>query len=198
MAGFELVAVILVLVVAASILWSTVRYGMPPMPSLGRARRAMIDMVEDPGQAQVVDLGSGWGNLAVDFARRFPKARVEGYEVSWFPWLYSLAVKRILGLNNLSFYRRDFRHAVVEENAVVICYLAREGMQAVRELLERAAPSQVTVISHHFSLPGSQPDAVVELTDLYRTPIYRYHLRWSRNNIEEEADHGSESKPVSD
>lgn len=188
----ELVAVTFVLLVAATILWSTVRYGMPPMPSLGTARRAMLEMAGEPGQSQIVDLGSGWGNLAVTFARRYPQCQVVGYEVSWFPWLFSLALKRILGLNNLSFHRRDFRWARIEDDAVVLCYLASEGMESVRALLEREKPARVTVVSHHFALPGSQPESVLELTDLYRTPIYRYQLRWPEHNTEEKADHGSE------
>ncbi len=185
MSWLELAAVALVFLVAASILWSTVRYGMPPMPSLGRAQQAMLEMVEDPLPSQIVDLGSGWGNLAVIFARRFPQAQVIGYEVSWFPWLYSLALKRILGLRNLSFHRRDFRSASIEDDAVVLCYLAREGMESVRSLLEQQRPSRVTVISHHFALPGSQPESVVELADIYQTPIYRYQLRWPEDQIEE-------------
>ncbi|MDX1588092.1 MAG: hypothetical protein R3296_04075 [Oleiphilaceae bacterium] len=47
MSPLEWLPVVLVLLVAASILFSTVRYGMSPMPSLGQARRVMVEEVSE-------------------------------------------------------------------------------------------------------------------------------------------------------
>lgn len=172
-----LVVLGVVLVVAASILWSTLRTGMPPMPSIGRAPEAMLAMVpESPGGA-IVDMGSGWGTLAIRFARRFPHIRVVGYEVSFFPWLVSVLLARLMRLQNLRFHRRDFREADLEGVAVVLCYLMPGGMQAVQQRLAHDPGSVRWVISHCFALRGREPEAVKELPDLYATPVYRYRYQ---------------------
>lgn len=172
-----LVVLGLVLVVGASILWSTLRTGMPPMPSLGRAPGVMLALVETPPDGAIVDMGSGWGTLAIRFARRFPQTPVLGYEVSFFPWLVSVLLARLMRLDNLRFYRRDFRSADLDGVEVVLCYLMPAGMQAVQQRLERDPGSVRWVISHCFALRGREPETLRELPDLYATPVYRYRYQ---------------------
>jgi len=172
-----LVVLAVVLVVGASILWSTLRTGMPPMPSLGRAPKAMLELVPEQPDGAIVDMGSGWGTLAIRFARRFPRTRVVGYEVSFFPWLVSVLLARLMRLDNLVFYRRDFREADLDGVEVLLCYLMPEGMQAVQQRLERDPGSVRWVISHCFALRGREPETVSELPDLYATRVYRYRYQ---------------------
>jgi hypothetical protein len=172
-----LVVLAVVLVVGASILWSTLRTGMPPMPSLGRAPRAMLELVEAPPEGAIADMGSGWGTLAIRFARRFPQTQVVGYEVSFFPWLVSVLLARLMRLENLRFHRRDFREADLSGVEVLLCYLMPEGMQAVQQRLECDPGSVRWVISHCFALRGREPETVSELPDLYATRIYRYRYQ---------------------
>ena len=171
-----ILALVAVLVIGASILWSTLRTGMPPMPSLGASRRAMVSLVEQPPTGAIVDMGSGWGTLALAFARRFPDTPIVGYEVSFFPWLFSVCLARVLGLGNLRFRRLDFRNAELMGASVVVCYLMPSGMELVRRRLESDPGDVDTVISHYFALRGWEADHVLELPDLYQTPVYRYRL----------------------
>ncbi|TVP52387.1 MAG: hypothetical protein EA349_15940 [Halomonadaceae bacterium] len=176
MSYLEAVPVMLVLVVAASILWSTWRYGMSPMPSLGKARQAMLAQVTEPPRGDIVDMGSGWGTLAIPFARRFPHTRVVGYEVSWFPWAVSVLLARVLRLENLHFYRQDFRQADLTGASVLLCYLMAQGMVRVSERLQQDPGAVERVVSHHFALPGWQPSHTHYLADIYATPIYSYSV----------------------
>lgn len=176
MSLFEWLPVILVLLVAASILFSTLRYGMSPMPSMGQARRVMLSQITEPPSGAIVDMGSGWGTLAIPFARRFPDTTVIGYEVSWFPWMTSCLLAKTLRLSNLHFYRRDFRRADLSGATVLLCYLMAQGMQAVSERLRQNPGSVQWVISHHFALPGWRPVKTLELADIYRTPVYTYSV----------------------
>mgnify|MGYP006277244033 CR=1 FL=1 len=171
-----IVALVAVLVVGLSILWSTLRTGMSPMPSLGASRRAMVSMLDETPRGAIVDMGSGWGTLAVAFARRFPDTPVVGYEVSYFPWLFSVLLARAMGLGNLRFRRLDFCNAELMGVSVLVCYLMPSGMERVRQRLETDPGDVDTVISHYFALRGWEADDVVELPDLYRTPLYRYRL----------------------
>ncbi|MGM0451275.1 MAG: methyltransferase [Pseudomonadota bacterium] len=177
MSPWALALVVLVLVMAASILWSTLRTGMPPMPSLGRAPKAMLALMPEGLDGAIVDMGSGWGTLAIRFARRLPQTQVVGYEVSFFPWLVSVLLARLMRLENLRFYRRDFREADLDGVVVLLCYLMPEGMQAVQQRLERDPGSVRWVISHCFALRGREPETVRELPDLYATRIYRYRYQ---------------------
>ena len=173
----ETVLVVAVLSIGASILWSTVRYGMPPMPSLGRSRQVMLELVPEAPDGAIVDLGSGWGTLAWPFARRFPQTPVIGYELSFFPWLFSVLLARLTRQRNLHFHRRDFRQADLSGAAVVLCYLAGEGMDSVARMLDSPGPERALwVISHHFALPGHEPETVIRLNDLFATPVYRYRI----------------------
>jgi len=177
MSAIEVIPVVLVLLVAASILWSTVRTGMSPMPSLSRARKAMLAMVPDePPGGTIIDMGSGWGSLAIPCARRFPERQVVGYELSFFPWLFSVVMARLMGLGNLRFYRRDFQQADLSQATVLLCYLMPRGMGAVRTRLQTDPGAVTTVISHHFALAGHEPSQTMTLNDLYQTPVYCYHF----------------------
>jgi ribosomal protein L11 methylase PrmA len=74
---------------AASIIWFSLATGIGPVPSTRRARQAMLAVVQAAPAGPVMDLGSGWGTLAIAAARRFPEREVVGYELSWVPWAVS-------------------------------------------------------------------------------------------------------------
>ncbi len=159
---------------AATIVSCALRTGIAPMPSTPRACRAMLDAAADAPAGPVVDLGSGWGTLAIGFARRHPDREVIGYELSWVPWLVSSLLKRTLRLHNLSFRREDFLRAKLPAGAVLLCFLFPRGMQALASKLAREGCAAALVVSNTFALPGWRPHAAVTLDDLYRTRILVY------------------------
>jgi trans-aconitate methyltransferase len=162
---------------AASIIWFSLATGIGPVPSTRRARQAMLAVVQAAPAGPVMDLGSGWGTLAIAAARRFPEREVVGYELSWVPWAVSWLLKHAFALNNLSFRREDFLRADVSKASVLLCYLFHRGMQPLAEKLAREGPPAV-LVSNTFALPSAQAEEVTQLDDLYRTRIYVY--RWRR------------------
>lgn len=177
-AGATLLAVAAA-VAAGSIVWFTLRTGIGPVPSMGRARRAMLAAAAVAPDGDVVDPGSGWGTLAIAFARRFPTRRVVGYEVSWLPWLVSVALARALGLRNVSFRRADFATADLSRAAVLACFLFPRGMDQIAQRLRRGDCNAALVISNTFALPGFTPAGVIPLDDLYRSKVYVYRAPWA-------------------
>lgn len=175
MTPLEPIALLLVLIVALSIVWSTLRTGISPTMSSGKARKAMVDSVDPPCSGSLIDLGSGWGTLVIAVARWYPEQQVIGYELSWFPWLVSVVRKRCLGLNNLSLHREDFRNAELGKASVLFCYLFPGAMVNLQEKLNREQICNVTVVSNTFALPSCQPTNTIRLNDLYRSPVYIYH-----------------------
>ena len=159
---------------AASIVWFSLRTGIAPVPSSGRARRTMLAAVQGAPAGPLLDLGSGWGTLAIAAARRFPEREVIGYELSWVPWAVSWLLKHALALDNLTLRREDFLRADVSKASVLLCYLFHRGMQRLADKLAREGAPAV-LVSHTFALPPSwQPDEVIALNDLYRSRIYVY------------------------
>jgi hypothetical protein len=163
---------------AISIVLFTFTTGIGPVPTSRKATQAMLEAVGSAPPGRVLDLGSGWGTLAVACARRFPQREVIGYERSWVPWAVASLARRMLGLQNLSFHRADFLKANLSgDNTVLLCYLFRAGMQRLADKLAREGPPAV-LVSNTFALPSETPDVVIRLDDLYRSRIYVY--RWRR------------------
>lgn len=170
----EIVALAAVLCLMLSVVWSTLTTGIPPMISTNKARDAMLEAIP-AGQGAIVDLGSGWGTLVISAAKRQPNRQVIGYELSYFPWLVSVGLKRLFKLHNLKIYRQDFQAANLNNAAVVCCYLMPKGMQALAEKLHAEQQRSLYVVSNTFGLPGQQALNTWRLNDLYRSPIYLYH-----------------------
>lgn len=177
MAVFELTLLAFVLLIALSIIWTTLQTGISPMMSSSKACQAMLTAIELPRNGPLVDLGSGWGTLVVAVARNYPQQQVIGYELSWFPWLISTVRKYSLGLDNLTLYRKDFNTAELRNASILFCYLFPEGMVTVQKKLHRERFSELLIVSNTFALPACQPTQVIRLNDLYQTPIYLYNWR---------------------
>ncbi|WP_027858040.1 class I SAM-dependent methyltransferase [Marinobacterium jannaschii] len=175
MTPFEIVLILFLLLVALSIVWSTLQTGISPMMSSGKACRAMLAETENPLVRPLIDLGSGWGTLVIMAARQYPNQQVIGYELSWLPWLVSVIRKYCLRLDNLTLYRKDFMTTELSSDAILCCYLYPGGMVALEAKLKREQLNGTLIVSNTFALPSSQPTKVIRLDDVYQTPIYVYH-----------------------
>jgi len=164
---------VLTLACVVSILIGTLRAGISPMPSSGRAAKQLLALVP-PGEGPIVELGSGWGGLAVALAKAHPHRPVVAYEISTLPWLCSVGRARLARQENLSIHRRDFFLADLSEAQVVVCYLHPAGMTRLQAKLTAELAPGTTVLSNTFALHGWAPEDVVTLEDLHRTPVYRY------------------------
>lgn len=165
----------------------TVKTGISPVPSGPAAVAAMLSLATGPlerrlrqegrdGRALVVDLGAGWGGLSFALARRFPRARVVGYEVSPLPWLVARLRLVLRPTPNLRFERRDFMAAPLGGAALVTCYLGPGAMARLRPKLEAELASGCQVVSNSFAVPGWAADRVRRADDLYAVPVYRYDM----------------------
>ncbi|MDR9469037.1 hypothetical protein [Marinospirillum sp.] len=171
---------LLVLLVLISVVTSTLITGISPQPSHLAARHFIIQQTQQLLGSQasrtLVDLGSGWGHLVVPLARRFPQHQVIGYELSFFPWLVSCLLKKLLGLDNLKLYRRNFLQADLSQADLLICYLVRPTMHKLAARLEHLDSRPRFLLSHFFSLPGYSPLHTWQLPDWHQSPFYLYCL----------------------
>ena len=159
-----------------SIVWSSLRTGISPVPSSKKARQAILELTEVVPAGPIIELGSGWGQLAVALANKYPDRQVIGYELSPLPWLFSVLLRKIKGADNLVLKRRNFSREQLPAAALLVCFLYPAGMARLARQLEQQKPQVEMLISNTFALPGHQPLQTQRLVDLYRSPIYLYHI----------------------
>ena len=170
------------LAVAAAILAGTLRTGISPMPTLPAVRRTLLAALPAParvGGGPVVELGAGWGGLALALARHYPAARVDAYELAPLPWAVCALRARLAGLGprgggRLAVRRADFLAASLADARLVVCYLAPGIMAALRPRLEAMLAPGAVVVSSTFAVPGWRPAAVHRAADWQRSPVYVY------------------------
>lgn len=176
MSIFEIILITAVFIVGASIIFSTVKVGISPMPSSRKAYQAILGLADVTGTGPIYDLGSGWGNLVIRLAKKYPNRQVVGYELSFFPWLVTNLFKRVFGLSNLTLHRQDFLKADLSNASVIICYLFPVVMAEIKTKLIHGHSNLDFIISNNFALPSYQASKVIRLTDFYKSPVYLYRI----------------------
>lgn len=159
-----------VLLAMLSILWSTIRYGISPMPSNKEARQAMLAFVPEPAPKIMFDLGSGWGNFADQLAQRYPESTIYGYECSVIPFLFA---KVFFRRENLHFRQQNFQKIVFPVDALLFTYLYPDGMKKLSRHLNLR---DCWLISNCFALDNHKPLEQLQLSDTYRSMIYLYRI----------------------
>ena len=176
---FEVLLIVIAVLIALSIVYSTVRFGIPPMPSSKKAYQAMVKLIDETGSGTIIDLGSGWGNFVIPMAKRYPQRHIIGYEMSLLPYFISTLIKHALGLKNLTLYRQNFLNANLSTASVLVCYLFPEVMDKIKNKLLLEKPGVEFLISNNFSIPSWQFDKMIQINDFYKSPVYLYKLQTS-------------------
>jgi hypothetical protein len=172
----DVLLVVMTGVIAVSLIYSTLKLGISPMPSSSKAYKVMMKLIEETGTGAIIDLGSGWGSFVIRVAKKNPQRKVVGYELSILPWLMSILLKKVLGLNNLTLYRQNFYRAILPEKSVLVCYLYPGAMHKIKNELLVEQSNLGFLISNNFALPSSQPYKIIPLDDFYKSPIYFYKI----------------------
>lgn len=168
-----LIAIVLFTV---SLIYSTIKLGISPMPSSNKAYSAMMKLVDETGSGPIIDLGSGWGNFVIRIAKKNPQREIIGYELSLLPWLISRLLKKVLSIKNLTLHRQNFYNVNLPDASVLVCYLYPDAMDRIKDKLLLDQPAVDFLISNNFALPSWQPYKVVKLDDFYKSPIYLYKI----------------------
>lgn len=149
--------------------------GISPMPSSQKAQDAIIQLLPNDLEGGVIyELGSGWGGLALDLAKRHPEAKVIAFELSPVPLLFSRVRQLLSRRTNLTILRKNFYDYNLSDAKAIICYLFPGGMRKLAPKLRRELPKNCVIISNTFSLPDWESDPPYFLNDLSSTRIYRY------------------------
>lgn len=159
-----------------SILWSTYKNGISPMPTSSKVKKDLLKLLPPSLSGPVYELGGGWGTLSFSVAKKYPSNRVIVFENSLVPFIFCKMAKLFYRTPNLQFLFRDFYSESIHDASLVICYLYPEAMQKLKLKFENELFPHTCVISHTFAIPGWVPDVIFYVNDLYQTPIYIYKM----------------------
>ncbi len=154
----------------------TLRTGASPMPALPGERRVLLHVLPRRVRGGAVELGAGWGGVALALARRYPGVPVTAYELSPLPWAF-LRLRLLLQRRpNLRAERRDFFRASLAGAGLVVCYLDPGLMARLEEKLARELAPGAWVVSLGFAVPGWPPRQALPAPGWRGGRIYVYRV----------------------
>jgi predicted RNA methylase len=171
----------IVFLAVASIFFSTIYYGIGPVPTSFVVARRLISFLPRDKKKVVFELGSGWGNLIFPIAKEKKLWQVYSFEISFVPFFFSFLVSKIRRYKNIIIYRRNFFSCSLQKADIVICYLYPKAMVRLEKKLKAELKQGSIVISHTFSFPSWKPTKIEEAKDIYRTKIYFYEINEKNN-----------------
>lgn len=156
-----------------SILFFTLKNGISPMPTSFKVRKHLLSVLPNLEKGQIVELGSGWGNLIFPLSQKYNACAIIGYENSPLPYFFSSLINHF---SNLRILRQDFFERSLAEADLVICYLFPKGMEKLKLKLDKELKPGAKVVTHTFAVPGWTPTKTFQVDDLYRSKIYVYEV----------------------
>ena len=169
---FELYLLIILLTIVLLIALHSLKIGISPMPSSKKVALEILELSKKSTYNTVIDLGSGFGSLAIFLAINLPEKKVIAYELSFFPYIISKILRFIFKIKNLEIYRKDFLKEDLKD-ALLICYLFPEGMNKLEDkLFDETINTEI--ISSTFAFKNIKFRKKIEAKDIYKTPIYFY------------------------
>ena len=161
-----------VLLIGVSIVWSTLLYAAPPIPSSQLMRVAVCQLVLRVWPSgPIIEMGAGWGGLAVSLARTFPNRQIIAVEISLCPYL--VLCLRAGALNNLTVVWGDGGKIIDQPNMPTACIVTYLTGPIMRRLTKYVAPNMAWV-SIHFAVPGRIPIAQITVPDIWKTKVFAY------------------------
>ena len=143
----------------------------PPIPSCGKVKIAMIEdvakLLRKRKNQLVMDLGSGWGDLLLPLAKRFPSHRFVGVERNFLPYWVSRFRSR--KLKNITFYRQNLFNTNISEADVIFLFLLNRTMSKIVHKYKTEAKTGAYVYSNRFPMPDVKGERKVILGSGYDT-----------------------------
>lgn len=159
--------------------------GVPPASSNATEAAEVVALLKHAGlgeQAIVYELGSGWGSLVIALARAFPKARIQGVEISPLP--YWVARLRTRNMPNVFLRRGNFYDCDLSDAQAVTCYLMTRPMPKLAVFLDRMLKPGTPVVPLTFRFHDREVAAIRNGAGLLgATALYYWPARTKRAHL---------------
>ncbi len=169
---------LIALLLMASILFifivDSLRYKITPTPSSKKVRIKILEILPRRVDGAILELGSGFGNVALSLSKHFPKNRVISFEKACIPYFIQRLTFIFIRPKNASLIFEDFKKRNFSNAGLIFCYLYRSIMPQLLKKIKNEAQKPTWLISHTFAFDGLSPVKTIYANDLYKTPIYLY------------------------
>jgi hypothetical protein len=139
--------------------WSSFRTQVPFYPSHPAVRQAVADLLPTGRSLRFIDIGSGFGGMALYLAALRQSDTFAGIEIAPLPWLASWLRARLTH-SAARFVRGDYMHLNFAGYDVVYAYLSPAAMPALWEKAHSEMRTGCLLISYEFPIPGHVADLV--------------------------------------
>ena len=151
-------------VLMLSLYWSTFRTQVPFYPSGPRVWQAVAQVLAQRPGVRMVDIGSGFGGLVLDLARRRPDGQFDGIELAPLPWLVSRLRAAASG-SRARFLRGDYEALDFSQYDAVFAYLSPAAMPALWRKAEAEMLPGSMLLSYEFKIAAREADKTIAATE---------------------------------
>ena len=155
--------------------WSVFRSQVPLYLSSRQAHSAIADLLPKQGGFSFLDLGAGLGGVLAYLGNARPQGSYCGMEIAPLPFVLAW-LRKVLGRMPFAIRRENFWMHPLTSYDVVYAYLSPVPMERLWQKACAEMRPGSTLISNTFSIPGAQPEKIIELEDFHRSRLYVYRV----------------------
>lgn len=151
--------------VMLALYWTTFHTRVPYYPSSPSAWEKVAGLMP-MHPLHMIDIGSGFGGLALFLARRRPDSRLAGIEIAPLPWIVSVAraaARRLRGESAPYFMRGNYRKLDFGQYDVIFAYLSPAAMPALWDQARAQMRAGSLLLSYEFVIPELPPDITLTM-----------------------------------
>ncbi|MCH9632402.1 MAG: hypothetical protein S4CHLAM6_07360 [Chlamydiae bacterium] len=173
----EWIALLLIVSILIIFIVDCVRCKITPTPSSKKVRLKVLEILPKTVDGVILELGSGFGQMALDLSKHFPKNSVMSFEKAYIPYFIQRFLLMRSHAKNITLFFKDFKKRDFSNSGLIFCYLYRSIMPELMKKIRSEAQKPTWVISHTFAIDELKPIKTAYANDLYNTPIYLYLIR---------------------
>jgi SAM-dependent methyltransferase len=160
-------------VTLALVYWNSFR-AQVPLFLTNRATAAAVADLLPCGGVRVLDVGSGTGSFICALARLRSDAEITGIESAPLPFVLSWL--RAREHPRVDVRRGDFFAAPWADHDLIYAFLSPTPMARVWDKARHEMRPGAILVSNSFSIPGREPDRIVEVADRRRTRLLIFNI----------------------
>lgn len=168
------IALLLMVSILFIFTFDSLRYKITPTPSSKKVRMKILEILPSKVDGAILELGSGFGQVALSLSRHFPKNPIMSFERACIPYFIQRLTFIFIRPKNASLLFKDFKKRNFSNAGLIFCYLYRSIMPQLLKKIKNEAQKPTWLVSHTFAIDGLKPVKTIYANDLYSTPIYLY------------------------